>query len=74
MKRLLIAASIIALSAAARAQTQPITITPQEYEAMVQHLIAQNPVLSMLIGKQNQAQKPPPLPAEIKPVTPAQGQ
>ncbi len=75
MKHLLIAACVILLSAgAAHAQTQPITIQPQEYEAMIRHLIAQNPVLSLLVEKQNQAQKPPPLPTGSNLVPPLKGQ
>lgn len=67
MKRLILAAFLAASPAMAQTANQPITLTPQEYDHVIGELLRRDPVMSLLVQKQQAAQ------AAVKPVAPVAG-
>lgn len=57
MTIMLAIAAALALSATARAQVKAITLTPAEYQALVDELVRRDPALALLLDKQQQAQR-----------------
>jgi hypothetical protein len=76
MKRLIMIGLFLASPAFAQQQapTQPITLSPQEYDALVSALAQRDPIISQLVQKQAQAQQAvvgKTAPAPAKPPEPA---
>jgi len=53
---IVIALMMLALRPAAAQEARPITLTAQEYQAIVNELIARDPVLALLVKRQQEAQ------------------
>lgn len=72
MKRLIVAICLFSAPVAAQSVSPlPITLSPQEYDAIITALIQRDPVLGTLVAKQRDAQqsaaaqaKAPPPPAD----------
>ena len=67
MKRLTLIALLVASPAMAQTVNQPITLTAQEYDNVIGELLRRDPVMSLLVQKQQAAQ------AAAKPVAPVAG-
>lgn len=57
MKSMIFAAVLAAVPGLAFAQEQPITISPREYDAMLQDLARRDTMMSFLMDKQQKAQQ-----------------
>lgn len=55
MKYSIFAFFFVLAIAAAKAETQQVTLSPQEYNAIISELISRDPVVKMLLSKQEAA-------------------